>query len=77
MSDEVQEIKVDPTTAPTEMDLLRAEVAALRAKVAPAAQLGRGICNGCGAEVKEGQRCETHPRETVNVCRPDGTFSSY
>jgi len=73
---------VRPIVASSEIDLLRAEVAALKAKTTPKDEVpGRAVCNACGDEIKEsgeGQgRCPKHPRETVNVCYPDGTFKAY
>ncbi len=78
MSENDQDPSSPPALPPSELSLLRAEVAALREKVKPkTTETGRAICNGCGAEVKEGERCATHTTETVNVCLSDGTFRAY
>jgi len=78
-SPDVAPIVTPVASGPSEIDLLRAEMAALKAKMATPAseQMGKPVCNACGVDVKEGDRCKTHPRETVNVCFPDGTFRAY
>jgi hypothetical protein len=66
------------TPPPSEMDILRAQIAELKAAVAQKTAPVKGVanCNDCGAIVENGGKCEKHPLSTIHVTgttmTPDG-----
>jgi hypothetical protein len=71
------DIKIDPIVSSdkSELELLRAELAAMKKQLGPAVDTTlRSTCNVCGATVPEGQRCAVHADEMVILSKADGTL---
>ena len=70
MSDPTAQVEESPKVDPAvqaQIDTMKAEIARLTTN--PRNLPTRAHCNGCGADVEQGERCPRHPTEKVNYVR--------